>query len=275
MFYKKYSGAGNDFILINNTHLKIKNHRDVVLDLMNRKEYERYDGVIFIEPSEVADFKMNYFNRDGSGNALCGNGLRCATKFILDTNMINKSVMNIEAVGNIYKCAMVDTEYVAVTFPPPVKMKLNIELEIDFINWLEKLKCSFIDVGSPHLVVFIEDLNTPFIESLEDIPLEMWGRNLRYHKDLMPAGANVHFIELMRDANPRLHIRSYERGVERETLACGTGAISSALAAHYLKDYPFPIKLYTRAAEFLIVDATIENNKIEKIILTGSAFEIH
>jgi len=269
---QKYSGTGNKFIMINDLESVQKDHRDLVIKLTS--EETEMDGVIFVERSSVADFKMNYFNRDGTGDALCGNGLRCTVKYILDNNLSDKKDINIEAVSEIYKCEFLENGLISVSFPPPVKIKTNFKLKVHFQEWWELLNCSYVDCGSPHIVVFIDEIEKPVVNNLEEVKIIEWGRNIRMHKDLMPEGANVNFVKVISKEKGELEIRSYERGVEGETLACGTGAISSALVFFILRNQKEEIKLLTRSGEYLIVKLDIENGKLNKIYLTGNAVRI-
>lgn len=270
---QKYSGAGNKFIMIDNLDEKVIDRRGFVLSAIE-KDGEGMDGVIFIEKSDIADFTMNYFNRDGTGDALCGNGLRCTARFIADNNLSNKRELSIEAVSKIFDSQLMDDGTVKVSFPPPEKVKLNFKLKVHFEGWWEMLNCSYVDVGSPHIVVFIDEIEKPKVNGLEEVKIIDWGRNIRMHKDLMPEGANVNFLKVDDSENGLLSIRSYERGVEGETLACGTGAISSAIVFYVTRTQLKPITLLTRSGEALTVDFDIEDRKIRKIFLSGGAVRI-
>lgn len=269
---QKYSGAGNKFIMVNDPEGTIKDHSDLVIKLTS--EDSEMDGVIFIERSDIADFKMNYYNKDGTGDALCGNGLRCTVKYILDNKLSEKKNLNIEAVSEIYRCEILETGLISVSFPPPVKVKTNFRLKVHFQEWWELLNCSYVDCGSPHIVVFIDEIEKPRVKDLNEIKINEWGRNIRMHKDLMPEGANVNFVKVISEEKGELEIRSYERGVEGETLACGTGAISSAMVFFNLRNQMDEIKLLTRSGEYLIVKIVVNNRKLIKIHLTGNAFKI-
>ena len=269
MITQKYSGAGNKFIMINDLEGVQKDHRDLVIKLTS--DETEMDGVIFVERSSVADYKMNYFNRDGTGDALCGNGLRCTVKYILDNNLSDKKNLNIEAVSEIYKCEFLENGLVSVSFPAPVKIKTNFKLKVHFQEWWELLNCSYVDCGSPHIVVFIDEIEKPVVKDLEDVKIIEWGRNIRMHKDLMPEGANVNFVKVISKDKGELEIRSYERGVEGETLACGTGAISSAVIFYILRNQVKPIKILTRSGEYLFVELNIEEKKLTGLKLTGNA----
>ncbi|MFZ1320964.1 MAG: diaminopimelate epimerase [Ignavibacteria bacterium] len=270
MIIQKYSGAGNSFVINDNRNLETSEYVNKVEFLM--ENHQGMDGVIFLENSDIADFKMNYFNRDGTGDALCGNGLRCTVQYIADNKISEKNKLFIEAVSEIYECKIISQNNISVKFPPPLTVKTNFKLKVHFQEWWELLNCSYVDVGSPHIVVFIDDIEKPKINSIDEINISEWGRNIRMHKDLMSDGANVNFIEIIGEGE--LKIRSYERGVEGETLACGTGSISSALIYYMTREQCKPVKLLTRSGEFLTVDFEIEGKKLLYVTLTGSAEKI-
>ena len=269
MTIQKYSGAGNKFFMINDLEGIQKDHKDLVIKLSS--EDPEMDGVIFIERSSAADYKMNYFNKDGTGDALCGNGLRCTVKYITDNNISEKKDMKVEAVSEIYGCQILESGLISVSFPPPVKIKTNFKLKVHFQEWWELLNCSYVDCGSPHIVVFIDEIEKPIVKDLEEIKINEWGRNIRMHKDLMPEGANVNFVKVVSKEKGELEIRSYERGVEGETLACGTGAISSAVIFYILRNNVKPVRLMTRSGEYLLVDLIIKEKKLAGLKLTGNA----
>lgn len=271
MEYKKYSGAGNTFLMINNLDYSVKNHKEIVIDLINKKGNEYFDGVIFLENSDIADFHMNYFNKDGTGNALCGNGLRCTARYLEDNKLFSGNIITLEAVSKIYKCEILSDEQISVAFPPPNIIRLNFSIKVNFSEWWQQLRVHFVDVGSPHIVLFIKDIRNPLIKHLYEVNINEWGRNIRMHKDLMPEGANVNFIELKSYEKSELEIRSYERGVEGETLACGTGAISAGIVAYSIYDIVPPIKFLTKSGEYLTTNFEVEKNIIKNLTLSGKA----
>jgi len=189
MVIQKYSGAGNSFVINDNRNHETIEYENKVEFLM--ENHPGMDGVIFLENSEKADFKMNYFNRDGTGDALCGNGLRCTVQYIADNKISDKKELNIEAVSEIYECKIISENEIAVKFPPPLTVKTNFKLKVHFQEWWDLLNCSYVEVGSPHIVVFIDDIEKPKVKSIDEINISEWGRNIRMHKDLMPHGANV------------------------------------------------------------------------------------
>ncbi len=271
---QKYTGAGNDFLIINNLENSINDYENITKEFISLNGNSGFDGVIFVEQSDIADFRMNYYNKDGTGNALCGNGLRATIKYLQDNKFSSGSHINLEAVNKIYQCRVLGDDMISVSFPKPSKVKLKFKLKVHFAEWWQLLTVSYLDVGSPHIVVFIDDIENPRLKNIEEVDIMEWGRNIRMHKDLMPEGANVNFIEIVNTSQGELKIRSYERGVEGETLACGTGALSSAIAANVLKNVSKPIKLLTKSGEKLIVNFELSDNSIRDLYLTGSAIRL-
>ena len=260
----KYSGAGNKFVIINDSENNASDKTVIVNEEV--KNNPEIDGVIFIEASDIADFKMNYFNKDGTGNALCGNGLRCTAKFIHDEKLSGKNDLTIEAVGEIFHINKLDEKKYSVSFPPPKIINPEIPLTINTTGWWLRVNISYVDVGSPHAVIFLKEVNSPHFADIEKLEVDILGKLFRYHKDLMPEGANVNFVSINEDGS--LNIRSYERGVEAETLACGTGSLSSALAAYIKYGIKPPINLHTRSGDILTVEF---ENDLTNLRLTGPA----
>ena len=271
---QKYSGAGNKFVILNNLDNSITDHTEIVLELMSEAGNEEMDGVIFLERSSIGDFHMNYFNRDGSGNALCGNGLRCTVRYINDNNFSDKKNLILEAVSNTYECNVLDNGEISVAFPPPEKIRTQFQLKVHFVEWWQSLNVSYVDVGSPHIVVFIDEIEKPEVKSLDEVEIMEWGRNIRMHKDLMPEGANVNFVNVVSKENGEIEIRSYERGVERETLACGTGAISSAIISNLTRGVEQPVKVLTKSGNYLTVGFEVADNEVKNLTLAGPAVRI-
>jgi diaminopimelate epimerase len=272
--YKKYSGAGNDFIIIDNRDEKITNRKSLLHELMDKPEHSEIDGLIFIENSGGADFKMNYFNRDGSGDALCGNGLRCTARFILDNEISDKVNLKLEAVNKIFDAEILDDKRISVSMPPPEKIRLNFPLKVAFDERWKDINCSYVDIGSDHIVIFIYDLKGLGVENLEQVKVNEWGRVIRMHKDLMPEGANVNFVNVIDAKMGNIEIRTFERGVEAETLACGTGSVSSAIVSYLLKEVVTPVNVLTRSQEILTVDFIESDGEISNLKLTGPAVRI-
>lgn len=212
--FSKLQGSGNDFIVIDNMDLKIDSDkfREIVPKITRRALSIGADGVIIIEPSDKADFKWRFFNSDGSEAEMCGNGGRCAARFAYEKGIAGSSMKFLTLAGIIN--AEVKGRRVKIQLTQPKDWVINAKLEDLNIHY------HFVNTGVPHVVIFVENLN--------EIDVEGIGRKIRYHKIFQPKGTNVNFVELR---DKQLLIRTYERGVEAETLACGTGATASAIIA--------------------------------------------
>ncbi len=276
MNYSIYSSAGNDFIMINNLDniIPFKKQSEFTKKICDEK-FTKIDGVIFLEApwSKDNSIRMNYYNRDGSYGAMCGNGARCIAQFAIDNKIIVQTDFNLEAVDKVYRAEILGDNIVKINFPPPDSYKLNIKLEK--VNGLNSVIANYMLIGSDHLVMFInEKVNKNYFQarSLDDVNIELCGSLLRYNPAFKPAGVNVNFVDVF---PPReLRVRTYERGVERETLACGTGIISSAIISSILKKVNPPVKVLSQSGEWLTVDFNLTDNQISNLSLQGSAKKI-
>lgn len=274
--YSIYSGAGNDFVMINNLDNIISfSEQAAFTKKICEAQFATLDGVIFLEraQSENNSIRMNYYNRDGSYGAMCGNGARCIAQYAVDNNLLSESEFNLEAVNKVYKAQILKNNIVKIYFPPPTSFRLN--LKIEKVNGLNTITGNYMLVGSDHLVIFIKDDSNKDIfksSSLDDMNVELWGSVLRYHPDFTPAGANVNFADVF--PPHELRVRTYERGVERETLACGTGIISSAVISSLLKIISPPVKVLSQSGDWLTVNFNLSGNNVSNLSLEGPAKKI-
>lgn len=276
MNYKIYSGAGNDFVMINNWNNRIpfNKQKEFTIKICTEK-FIQIDGVIFLDKPQKTDalVRMNYYNRDGSYGAMCGNGARCIAQYAVDEGTVSADGFSIVAAGKIYRAEIKPDNIVKIHFPPPDDYKLNIIIP-DAING-KPLNLNWIQVGSEHIVLFINEepnRKTFEIKNLDEANINDWGKVLRFREQFQPMGANVNFADLI--STGVIRIRTYERGVERETLACGTGIISSAISACLLGKISPPVKVLVQSGEQLTVDLKNENGKISGLSLEGSARKI-
>lgn len=250
-FYK-YVGCGNDFILFDNRENVIHPKKEFIEGLCHRQKGIGADGVILLECSTEADFRMRIFNADGSEAEMCGNGIRCLMKFAKEMG-IHKTSCFIETLSGILKASHQGEENVAVEIGEPKENKWDIKIGPH--------KGNFLDVGVPHFVIFSDKIET--------YPLDKEGPFLRYHPYFGHRGTNVNVAEIVGDR--KIKIRTYERGVEGETLACGTGATAVALAAAYTLKIEGPLQIETRSGEILTIGFRINKEKFTHVTLTGSA----
>ncbi|RXP63508.1 diaminopimelate epimerase [Lutibacter sp. HS1-25] len=211
LHFYKYQGTGNDFIMIDNRSLFFpKNDVKLINKLCDRRFGIGADGLILLEPSENEDFKMIYFNADGNEGSMCGNGGRCLVAFAKQLNVIaNKTTFD-----------AVDGLHFATVEDGIVSLKMIDVNKIDIEN-----SHSFLNTGSPHDIRFCENVN--------NVNVKETGAKIRYGAPYFETGTNVNFAEQIGDNH--FKVRTYERGVEDETLACGTGVTAVAIAAHKTK----------------------------------------
>jgi diaminopimelate epimerase len=276
MVYKIYSGAGNDFVMINNWDniVLFEKQKEFTVKICNEK-FLQIDGVIFLDKPQGKDasIRMNYYNRDGSYGAMCGNGARCIAQYAVDEGVVKLKSFSLEAVDKIYKAELKGNNIVKIHFPPPSEYKLNIDVKSKISK--SSLNLHWVQVGSEHIVLFINDemnIKALKIENLDEAKINEWGSELRFYAKFQPDGANVNFADVI--SNNEIRIRTYERGVERETLACGTGIISSAIISSLLEKTSPPVKILVQSGEWLTVDFKNDNRKISDLSLEGSAKKI-
>lgn len=205
------SGAGNDFIVV---QTKLKGYSRIAQELCQKKTGIGADGLLVLEESKKADFKMRIFNADGSEAEMCGNGLRCAALYFG-----KKGKVRIETIAGMYEAQIMAKDMVKVKMEVPKDLKRDLTIKVNSRN----VKVGYLDTGVPHAVIFVQ--------GIDDINVDSIGRNIRYHAKFKPRGANVDFVEVVDDEN--IKMRTYERGVEGETLACGTGAVASAIISGF------------------------------------------
>ncbi len=278
MKYELYSGAGNDFVMVNNIAEKIpfEKQKAITIQLCNEK-FPNIDGVIFADKPEIegSSLRMNYYNRDGSFGAMCGNGARCISMFAYKNGIIAEKKFTIEAVKDQYSAVIVDDINVKIGFPELKEVRQNLHITANIGEGEKKLNVSFVNVGSDHIVLFIdEEVNKIALSCrhMDDIDVNSAGRVLRFHYDFKPRGGNVNFGQVMPDGMIRL--RTYERGVERETLACGTGIISTGIIAMLQKGIAAPVKVQVQSGEVLTVEGIPGGAGVTGLTLTGSAKKI-
>ena len=265
------SGAGNDFIVIDkskNKSLSLKPNQ--ILKVCNRRNGIGADGIILISDSKDNDFIMEYFNADGSAGSLCGNGARCAIQYASDSNRLKSGKARFQSNNEIFNGEIINNGLVQFDLKPPTRVKLNFKIKA--ANQL--IKSHYADTGSPHVVIEIEDvlaqpkdLNSRY-RNIANFPVLEIGKEIRYHKDFSPNGTNVNFIQIKND---EISIRTFERGVEQETLACGTGSVAAAIIVNAHKNLKPPIKFKTWGGDELIVDFQRLGDRFDKVSLTGPA----
>ena len=271
VFFTKMSGAGNDFIVIDGSkHPGLLLNPGIISKLCDRRNGIGADGVINISDLENYDFKMDYYNSDGSTKTLCGNGARCAIKFAQSSSRLKNGKASFTANEDSYSGEILENEKVKFNLNAPKNVSGNLKIDAAGQN----ISYFYADTGSPHVVIKIEDIlkdplnKNSFYTDINEVPVIEIGKEIRYHKKFLPGGTNVNFINLK---DKKILIRTYERGVEDETLACGTGAAASAVIASIFFNAAPPIILLTRGGDELLVNLKVERNNIMNLSLSGPA----
>lgn len=265
------NGAGNDFIIIDKMKNKgVSLNQNQIANLCHRRQGIGADGLILISNSKDSDFIMHYYNADGLEGSLCGNGARCAIQYSANSKILKSEKAVFTVKNEVYQGEVIKDGLVQFYLKPPKKVKLNFRIKAAS----QLIRSHFADTGSPHVVIEIEDvlalpkdLNSKY-RHIQNFPVLEIGKEIRYHKDFYPDGTNVNFIQIK---DNEIFIRTYERGVENETLACGTGSVAAAIIASAYRQLKPPIKIKTWGSEELIVNFQIVGNRFENVSLTGPA----
>jgi diaminopimelate epimerase len=260
----KMNGSGNDFILIDNRSGKIKDEEmgRLVQRACRRRESVGADGVIFVTSSKRYDFAWHYLNADGGEVEMCGNGGRCVARFAFLKGIADQEMTFETLVGPV--SAKVDGRMVKVLMPKPTGLQLDVDLGPQQ-GWRN---ADFVNTGVPHVVVHGVPHVVVHVEDLVNHPVTEEGRAIRHHAHFTPEGTNANF---MKPIGPdQLEVRTYERGVEDETLACGTGAIACSLVASARGMVRSPVEVRTRGGESLIIHFQKKGARFDAVWLQGS-----
>ena len=254
--FTKMNGAGNDFILIDNRMGDVRLDRSQIAQLCDRHRGIGADGILLLEkPGNRADFRMRYFNADGGEAEMCGNGARCFARFANKVAAAKKEISFETQAGVI--SAELRGDSVTLGMTEPADLRLHLELGIAG----ENKTVHFINSGVPHVVI-------PVV-NIEDVDVRHEGAAVRYHKIFSPSGTNVNFME--KRGAKKIAIRTYERGVEDETLACGTGIVASALIFGATEGCHGPITVLPRGGDELQVGFETVAGRFCNVTLTGPA----
>ena len=264
------SGAGNLFTVIDNRKYNFTGDEGIFLAkiLCNINEFNDYqcEGLMLVQPiNGSCDFEVLYYNPDGTTGMMCGNGGRCAVNFAASLGFIDKkNDISFLMSGDIYS-ASITGEEVELVLPAPRNIQSNVSIDIHEME----LTGDYIDVGSEHFVLN-KDSSQHFKNiSLNEVDIKELGKMVRFHKRFEPKGVNFNFYAL---EDNKIHLRTYERGVENETGACGTGAISTALSAYLNNRIKLPVVIIPTSGEKLEVDIKFdEQDEIMHFLMTGPA----
>lgn len=249
MVFTKAVGSGNDFIIIDSRLKKISNPAKMAQDLCRRHLSVGADGILLLENSHQAEFQMRIFNPDGSEAEMCGNGLRCFLLYLVHKELAEaEHFITVETKAGLRR-GKVKGNFVNASLGEPGNPTLSFPLDVDEKQFI----ANFVNTGVPHAVIEVEDL--------ANFPVKELGHKIRFHPKFAPAGTNVDFVEIK---NNLILIRTYERGVEDETLSCGTGTAAAGFLLRQLGKINLPATVQAASGEILTVS---EQNK--EIFLAG------
>lgn len=254
--FTKYVGSGNDFIVID--------HRDpffslecpnTIEKLCSRQRGVGADGLIALEKSDQADYRMRIFNCDGKEASMCGNGLRCLGHYIFEQKLA-ENLVTIEVNEKLYKVQKNNSDTFSITLPKIEIIKRHQKITIDEFN----IDYTFVDSGAPHVVIFVENIET--------FPFDLIAPKIRHHAHFKE-GTNVNIAQSIDQST--IVSRTFEKGVEGETLSCGTGAVAIALAATDNQNTAFSLTIIPKSQEPLTVT---KDPATHNLLLQGNAYKV-
>lgn len=260
--FTKMNGAGNDFVIIDHRRkmIPVLEQSGFARKICRRKFSVGADGLILLEEAVNADFQWQFYNADGSVAEMCGNGARCAARFAFEHQIADKKMRFQTVAGIIEAEILVEGKGVSIKMTPPSDCQFGRMLVID----CQEMTVASVNTGVPHAVIFVDE---------KDIPVKEWGKAVRNHSMFGSAGTNANFIRLV---EPNLlHVRTYERGVEDETMACGTGAVASAIIAAMMGKVVSPVEVLTSGGDRLRVVFDLLAGTVQNVFLQGPARRIY
>ena len=252
MKFSKMEGTGNDFVVVDNRSGIIEDRANMAKRICLRKKGVGADGLILLEESDRADFRMRIFNPDGSEPEMCGNGARCVARFAYLEGIVGEECL-FETLSGLVS-AFVNEGDVRIQMKDPSFLSLNLELSLED----EPCEGYHLDTGVPHFVLFVPEVGS--------VALEKLGPEIRYHQSFQPAGTNVDFVEAKEGF---LKVRTYERGVEAETLSCGTGVTASAIVASLVRGLTSPVDVRTKGGNLQVHFEKKDKSNFTRVFLEG------
>ncbi len=255
--FTKMNGAGNDFVVVDNRRGEVKVRPEDVARICHRQPGVGADGLMLLVPPRQgkADWAWDFYNNDGSTAEMCGNGARCFARFIQKHAGANGHT-SFETIAGVIR-ATFEGDRVRINLTEPKDLRLNEQVELSS----GKTAIHSLNTGVPHAVIFVPDADKAMIQNI--------GPEVRFHKHFAPKGTNVNFVQVLGPG--KIRVRTYERGVEGETLACGTGVTASALISAKLHGFASPVTIKVQGGDTLEVTFREENGAFKDVHLAGPA----
>lgn len=255
--FTKMNGAGNDFVLLDNRAGKLKLTTAQVVRLCDRHRGVGADGVMLLIPARgpQADWAWDFYNRDGSVAEMCGNGARCFARYVQSVTGVNRD-FTFETVAGIISASF-QGALVTVNLTTPQDLKLHQTVKLAH----ETVILHSLNTGVPHAVLFVPNADQAMVSQM--------GPEIRHHQQFSPGGTNVNFVQVL--GPNHIRVRTFERGVEGETLACGTGVSAAAMIAARVHGFTSPVKVQVQSGDQLEVNFTEEQGRFGSVRLTGPA----
>ncbi len=261
LHFTKMHGAGNDFIMIDDRKLEVPwEDYQLMAAIATRRTGIGCEGIILVQPSDKADFRMRFLNPDGTEVELCGNGARCVAEFARTLGIARKS-MTMETMAGLVDAEICDSG-VKIWMPDPSRREYGVSIDIPQGRFFGHA----VSIGCPHFVVPVAP------DEIEGFDVMRIGAAIRQHAHFSPDGVNVDFVSYVKPN--RIRMRTFERGVEAESGACGTGAVAAAVAGVENDDMILPVKVTTSAGFELTVDGDWRSRKCTGMTLTGPAKKV-
>ncbi|MCX6972049.1 MAG: diaminopimelate epimerase [Verrucomicrobia bacterium] len=257
MNFTKMNGAGNDFVVVDHRDGSLALSKESIARLCDRHRGVGADGVLAVEPPQAAaDFRMRYYNADGGEADMCGNGARCFARFAARLLPGQPEALSFETPAGLIR-ARFSGDLVTINMSEPHGLREPADLEIDGLG---TCRVHFLNTGVPHAVVYVPDVAA--------VDIAKAGASLRWNPAFAPQGANANFAQILSPES--LVLRTFERGVEGETLACGTGVCAAALLHHMASGAPPPVSVRVRGGETLEVGFDVSGSA-RNVTLKGPA----
>lgn len=255
--FTKMNGAGNDFVMFDNRKGDLHFSKEEIARICDRHRGVGSDGILLVESNDPTKtpLRMRYYNSDGGEAEMCGNGARCFARFVQQLGACQDRVDFQTLAGPIH--AEIQKNQIQINMGSPSGIRLHEKVPLQN----SEVTLHSTNTGVPHAVMFVEDV--------EKVPIQAWGSEIRHHPHFAPKGTNVNFVQRL--SENLIRVRTFERGVETETLACGTGVTASALISDLILNVKSPVRVRVQSGEELIVHFQREGDRFRDVRLQGPA----